>query len=341
MEPNPAFYKKQIRDLAYYQNGISAGNKFVLAEAITLIENNKEEKKSISENLLTWAYENNEVNSFRIAITGSPGAGKSTFIDYLGSSLAQKGYRIAVLTIDPSSSTTKVSILGDKTRMEKLSGLESVFIRPSPSGNILGGVGPNTKEAILLCEAAGYDRIIIETVGVGQSETEVSDLSDVNILILQPGAGDDLQGIKRGIVESADLAVVNKNDGHLSKAANETARFYKQSFVMFHHSIVDWKVPVLLVSSIENTGISSVLESLDMYKKIVQSKGIFTHRRDEQEKIWFQKQVPVLLLEMILSRFTFKNHFEEITENIKNKKSNAVLALREIRKLFQEILPPH
>jgi LAO/AO transport system kinase len=340
MESGPIPNKKRNRELSYYQEGISQGNKFVLAEAITLIESSKEDKKTMSENLLTWAYEHSKVKTIRIAITGSPGAGKSTFIDYLGYTLAEKGHRIAVLTIDPSSSSTKGSILGDKTRMEKLSGLESVFIRPSPSGNILGGVGPNTKEAILLCEAAGFEIIIIETVGVGQSETEVSDLSDINILVLQPGAGDDLQGIKRGIIESADFAVVNKCDGHLVQAAHETCRFYQQSFTLLHHHVKNWKVPVFMVSSLENKGISSILESLDKYQNLIRSSGILETRRADQEKLWFRKQVPVLLLELILKRSKYKTHFEYITANIKNHKINAVLALREIRKLFAEILPP-
>ncbi|MFZ1703299.1 MAG: methylmalonyl Co-A mutase-associated GTPase MeaB [Saprospiraceae bacterium] len=334
---NRPFHRKQKRDLAFFLEGISQKNKFVLAEAITLVESSTTDDKILSEQLLTWVYDQKAPSSMRIAVTGSPGSGKSTFIDYLGSSLANVGHHVAVLTIDPSSSTSKGSILGDKTRMETLLGMDNVFVRPSPSGNILGGVAPHTKEAILLCEAAGFDRILIETVGVGQSEVEVSYLTDVNVFILQPGAGDDLQGIKRGILENMDIVVVNKSDGTQKDLAKETANYYGQSFSLFHHPMVDWKIPVHLVSSLEKIGLSDVLLSLDRFEQLAKSKGTWTFKRRQQEIKWFQKMIPTLLLKWAYTHPSFTVEINQIEKELSQEEIHAVMALREVEKSIQKI----
>ena len=217
-------------------------------------------------------------HSVRIGITGVPGAGKSTLIDALGARLCEQGHRVAVLAVDPSSPRSGGSILGDKTRMEQLSRRPEVFIRPSPSGGTLGGVARRTREAMLLCEAAGFDAVIVETVGVGQSETAVADMVDMFLLLLAPGAGDELQGIKKGIVEIADAVLVNKADGDLEQAAERAARDYRNALHLLSAD-PDWQVPVLKTSAATGRGIADAWQAVADHRAAMQAAGRFETQR--------------------------------------------------------------
>jgi LAO/AO transport system kinase len=338
MSPPPYSHRnKKTKDLPYYLNGLAESNTFVLAEVITLIESTREDHQVLASTILTNLFEKSPKNeSLRIAITGSPGAGKSTFIDYFGCSLLQKGHKVAVLTIDPSSKSSGGSILGDKTRMEQLSVSEGAYIRPTASGNLLGGIAAHTKETILLCEAAGFDRIIIETVGVGQNEAEVSYITDINIFILQPGAGDDLQGIKRGVLENIDIAVVNKSDGDMKDLAIETVRHYTQSLAFFRHALQNWHIPVHQISSLEKRGVEQVLQSLDFFENESKKQGLFYVKRKEQELKWFEKQIPSLFWEWVMAKTTFKESVDTLKKEIENRQLNGVLAVRLYKNLIEK-----
>ena len=243
-------------------NRILSGDRKALAQGITLVESELLESKSLSQELFR-KLSNDPKQSIRIGITGAPGSGKSTFIDAIGSWLVSLGNKVAVLAIDPSSEISGGSILGDRTRMENLGKLEHAFVRASPASGHLGGINRKTWESIRLCEAAGYDYIFIETVGVGQSETEVRWVSDVVIFLALPGSGDSLQGIKRGIMEVADLIAVNKCDGDMVKAGREKARQLLQIIALIPHSLKNWKRPVLQISSIQDSAFDTILEHVN------------------------------------------------------------------------------
>lgn len=219
--------------------------------------------------------------SIRIGLSGTPGAGKSTFIEAFGSFLTGKGQKVAVLAVDPSSRRSGGSILGDKTRMERLSRDRNAFIRPSPAGTELGGVARRTREAILAVEAAGFDVVLVETVGVGQSETAVADMTDLFVLIHAPGGGDELQGVKRGIMELADMVVVNKADGDLKPAANRSAADLKGALHLMRPKHKGWVVPVLLVSALEEKGIAEVWQGIGGFRALLGEKGLAAARRTQ------------------------------------------------------------
>jgi LAO/AO transport system kinase len=301
---NPLFRPKNkpVRDVAYYAKGIHSGNRFVLSEAITLLESRNEIKRSLGIHILDQVYIS-ERKSVRIGITGTPGVGKSTFIEYFGGYLISQGHKVAVLAIDPSSQTYHGSILGDKTRMQSLSSHDRAYIRPTASGNVLGGTAAFTRDVMILCEAAGYDYIIIETVGVGQSETEVDTMVDVNMLLLQPGAGDDIQGIKRGIAEKADIFIINKADGHQLPLARQTKISYTSAIRLFHHETPGWQCPVIMFSSIKGTGFTDVYTSICDYISVLHAEGIFYKKRKLQDAGWYEKQA-MLLMQQMLYTFT-------------------------------------
>lgn len=270
-------------DKAVYVKKISENDRAYLSRAITLCESEKDEHQhfihSVLENLLKFTG-----NSIRIGISGTPGVGKSTFIEAIGPYLISKGHKVCVLAIDPSSEQTGGSILGDKTRMEKLSENPSAFIRPTPSRGHLGGVSAKTHEAILLCEAAGYDVIFIETVGVGQSEVKVSNMVDIFLLLMQPGAGDELQGIKRGILEVADLIAVNKADGDLLHAAESAASDLNNALHILRHD--DFFPSVKLISAATNSGIDVLWKEIENIKTYRQENGEWENKRAKQRSIW-------------------------------------------------------
>ncbi|MGE5478040.1 MAG: methylmalonyl Co-A mutase-associated GTPase MeaB [Bacteroidales bacterium] len=278
--------------------GVLAGQRRALARAITLIESTRPDHREAAEALLHRLLPHSG-RSVRIGITGVPGAGKSTFIEAFGLHVVNKGHRLAVLAVDPSSPRTGGSILGDKTRMEDLSRDERAFIRPSPSGCTLGGVARRTREAMLVCEAAGYDVIVVETVGVGQSETAVADMVDMFLLLLVPGGGDELQGIKKGIVELADAIVVNKADGDLVHAAARAARDYKNALHLLAPANAGWVVPVLTCSALEHMGIDSVWENVGQYRDAMDKAGRFAARRSEQAHAWMWNEVAETLMQAL------------------------------------------
>ncbi|MCB4809399.1 methylmalonyl Co-A mutase-associated GTPase MeaB [Tamlana sp. 62-3] len=261
-----------------------------LSRAITLIESNnpahQEKANKIIKNCLPHANK-----SIRIGITGVPGVGKSTFIETLGNHLILQGKKVAVLAVDPSSTVTKGSILGDKTRMENLAKNPKAFIRPSASGNTLGGVAKKTRETIILCEAAGFDVIIIETVGVGQSETTVASMVDFFLLLKLAGAGDELQGIKRGIIEMADTIAINKADGNNIKQAKLAKVEFNRALHYLPRKASQWQPQVLTCSALQNEGIVEIWEAILNYFEITKANQYFSHKRQEQDKYWLMQTI--------------------------------------------------
>lgn len=269
---------------------VIAGDRRALARAITLVESTRVDHRSDALGLLELIAEHGG-NAMRIAISGTPGVGKSTFIESFGKHVIDNGLRIAVLAIDPSSTLSGGSILGDKTRMELLTRNENAFIRPSPSGGTLGGVAARTREAMLLCEAAGFDIIVVETVGVGQSETVVSQMTDMFVLLLAPAGGDELQGIKRGIMELADFILINKADGDLEHIANKAASEYRLALQLIRPRSINWSVPVDTCSALAGTGVAESWRKMCEYREIMNLHGEFASRRAGQAKAWMYAEI--------------------------------------------------
>lgn len=294
------FLKKRKRTLNADElvQGILNGDISVLSSAITLVESNLEKHRVVADKIIEQCLPHSG-NSVRIGITGVPGVGKSTFIEALGVYLMEKGHKLAVLAIDPSSEQSGGSILGDKTRMEQLSAEQNAFIRPSPSSGSLGGVAQKTRETIILCEAAGFDTIFIETVGVGQSETKVHSMVDFFLLLMLAGAGDELQGIKRGIMEMADTIIINKADGDNLTKAKLAKKEYENALHLFPASNSGWIPNVLLTSAIKNTGIENVWNSISDYHKLTTKNQYWRHNRQQQAKYWMHETI----LEKLKSNF--------------------------------------
>ncbi len=278
------------QETAALGDGVLEGSRRALAQAITLIESTRHdhraEASALLQRLTPYAGK-----SIRLGISGAPGVGKSTFVEALGNHVIDAGHRVAVLTVDPSSAISGGSILGDKTRMELLSRRSAAYIRPSPSGNTLGGVTRRSREALILCEAAGFDVIIVETVGVGQSETKVADMTDMFVLLLLPGAGDELQGIKRGIMELADLILINKADDDLQALAGRTAAEYRNALRLLHPRSADWTVEVRTCSARDNVGIDEAWETVLKHRDVLEASGQFTTRRAAQARDWMWSEV--------------------------------------------------
>lgn len=285
LNPNRSNQIRKELSTKDYVDGILNGDRSVLARAITLIESRKTQNRKQAEVIIEECLPHSG-NSFRLGITGVPGVGKSSFIESFGTQIIQNNHKLAVLAIDPSSEKSRGSILGDKTRMEKLSNNENAFIRPSPASDALGGVARKTRESIILCEAAGYDYIIVETVGVGQSETAVHSMVDFFLLLLLPGAGDELQGIKRGIVEMADMIAINKADGNKIDAAKLAKIEYKNALHLYPPNEKDWDVPVNLCSALYGDGITEIIELLNNYSKSMKDKALFDKLREKQNQYW-------------------------------------------------------
>jgi len=270
--------------------GVLAGNRRALARAITLIESTRNDHRYAASELLQRLTPH-AGKSIRLGITGVPGVGKSTFVEALGIHVVDAGHQVAVLSVDPSSAISGGSILGDKTRMELLSRRREAYIRPSPSGNTLGGVTRRSREAMILCEAAGFDVIIVETVGVGQSETKVAEMTDMFVLLLLPGGGDELQGIKRGIMELADLILINKADNDLQAVAGRSAAEYRNALRLLHPRSAGWKVEVRTCSAREGVGIDEAWETALRYRDLLEANGQFTARRAAQARTWMWSEV--------------------------------------------------
>jgi len=269
---------------------IRAGNRRVMARAITKLESTRDEDHAAGQAILESLIEDSG-NAIRVGITGPPGVGKSTFIEALGLQLVEQGKRVAVLAVDPSSPVTGGSILGDKTRMERLSVKPEAFIRPSPSGGSLGGVAHRTREVMLLCEAAGYDVILIETVGIGQSEVAVSSMVDFFLVLLLPSGGDELQGIKKGVIELADALVVNKADGPMESTAQRTRVDYASALDLIRGMNDEWRPRALAASAIESEGVSEVWEAIVEHHELTSRNGALEARRRDQARDWMWKLV--------------------------------------------------
>jgi LAO/AO transport system kinase len=270
------------------REGILNGNRTMLARAITLVESNAPAHQASAQELLAGLMDRTG-KSIRIGITGVPGAGKSTTIETLGTRLCEAGHQVAVLAVDPSSSVTKGSILGDKTRMEKLSRHPKAFIRPSPTGGCLGGVARKTRETLMLCEAFGFDVILLETVGVGQSEVTVRSMVDFFMLVLIAGAGDELQGIKKGVIELADLIVVNKADGDNLQRARMAKAEYNRVLSFLQPSTEGWKTKAVMASARTGEGIGMLWEKVEAFRETTQSSGVFEKRRQNQNLDWMRE----------------------------------------------------
>jgi len=279
-------------------DGIKSGNKRLIAKAITLVESTKAEHRNQAEELLKQILPL-AGSSIRVGITGVPGAGKSTFIENFGRLAISQGKRVAVLAIDPSSAINKGSILGDKTRMEELAKEENAFIRPSPSSGFLGGVANTTFETMMICEAAGYDYILIETVGVGQSEVLVADITDVFLFLKIIGGGDELQGIKRGIMEMVDIIFINKVDENNLQKAKNTKLELKRALDFLPAKEKDWKVPVLLGSALNNEGLNDVYQKIDDFislkKKTKRFEEVRTQQSEKRFEYWVQEYILALM----------------------------------------------
>lgn len=281
-------------NLEQYAAGILTGNRVVLSQAITLVESALESDQALASALVQELLPHTGY-SVRIGITGVPGVGKSTFIEAFGKMLLHLGKKVAVLAVDPSSQLTKGSILGDKTRMEDLALDKRAFIRPSPAGSTLGGVSGKTREAMLLCEAAGFDVILIETVGVGQSETAVKGMVDFFLLLMLSGAGDELQGIKKGIMEMADAVVIHKADGDHLQDAQKAKSNYQNALHLFRENKKNWSPKVVLASSISGMGLDQIWSLVQEYEEKVKSSGFWESTRSTQRLHWLEDQLQELL----------------------------------------------
>lgn len=310
-----------------------ARNRRALAKSITLVESvNPQDRKAALELLDRVSMHTG--NSIRIGISGSPGVGKSTFIEAFGMRLIDAGHRVCVLTIDPSSRLTGGSILGDKTRMNVLSSHPDAYIRPTPSGARLGGVARRTREVILLAEAAGFDIVLIETVGVGQSEISVADMTDLFMLLLQPASGDELQGIKRGVMELADIIIVNKSDGKLEHAANATASSYLQALGLMKskpkNKTCQWSVPVLSCSSTTGKGLGQVQEKIETYVSVLREHGVFDSHRQKQAQHWFEEEVLANLQDAMNSNPALVKQVTKFKELVSTKQQTPVSAATQL-----------
>jgi LAO/AO transport system kinase len=295
-EPGPEL----AQETAALADSVLDGNRRALAQAITLIESTRLDHRAAASALLQQLMPH-AGNSIRLGISGVPGVGKSTFVEALGNHVIDAGHRVAVLTVDPSSAISGGSILGDKTRMELLSRRPEAYIRPSPAGTTLGGVTRRSREALILCEAAGFDVVIVETVGVGQSETKVADMTDMFVLLQLPGGGDELQGIKRGIMELADLILINKADDGLQTLAERSAAEYRSALSLLHPRLANWKVEVQTCSARDGMGIAEAWDVVLQHRETLESSGQLTQRRAAQARDWMWSEVSDSLIATLQS----------------------------------------
>ncbi|MBO6946984.1 MAG: methylmalonyl Co-A mutase-associated GTPase MeaB [Rhodospirillales bacterium] len=312
-------------------NGVLEGNRRALARLITRIESTRRDHRlQASEAIARLLPDTGK--SIRIGISGVPGVGKSSFIETFGLHVVEQGHKVAVLAVDPSSPKHGGSILGDKTRMEKLARHPGAYVRPSPSGGSVGGVARRTRETIMAVEAAGFDVVLVETVGVGQSEYAVADLVDMFVLLVAPGGGDDLQGIKKGIVEMADLLVVTKNDGDLQKAANRAYQDYWSALRMLGGGHAVWKPEVMRCSAHTGNGIPEVWEKIEKYRDVMTEAGLIDERRAEQAASWMWEEVTSTLLAEVRKKGSLGHKMEE---DVRSGNRTPADAAAEILKQFE------
>lgn len=312
---------KQRLKASDYIKGIRSGDRIVLSRAITLIESSLPADRTLAQTIIEKLLSATG-RSLRIGITGAPGVGKSTFIEAFGKFLTSQNKKVAVLAVDPSSQKTKGSILGDKTRMDELSKDALAYVRPSATGSSLGGVAQRTRETILLCEAAGYEIVLIETVGVGQSETEVRNMTDFFLLLMLSGAGDELQGIKKGIMEMADGIVITKSDGDNIKRARQAQADYQHALHLFQPSESEVTPKVLLASAQEKKGMKEIWRSIEEFQLKTQSNGFFKRQREQQNLLWFQTHFHQMLLHRVMNH----KNIEQLIQVMKQKISHAEIS---------------
>jgi LAO/AO transport system kinase len=331
---NTASAVRKRLPLEQYVEGVLGGNRMVLARAITVIESDLPADGELAARLLDSVLPHSG-HSRRVGITGVPGVGKSTFIDALGMHLIRDcGENVAVLSVDPSSPISGGSILGDKTRMERLAVEDRAFIRPSPSRGHLGGVARRTRETILLCEAAGYRNILVETVGVGQSETAVRSMTDFFLLLMLAGAGDELQGMKRGIIEMLDGMAITKADGD-NKPKTERARIeYSHALHLFPASADGWAPPVMTCSSLSNEGIAEVWRMVLDHRQLMESNGFFTKRRSRQALEWMNELVMLGLEESFRANHAVASRLPRLQEEVRRGQVTPFAASREVLRMF-------
>ncbi|MBT4161066.1 MAG: methylmalonyl Co-A mutase-associated GTPase MeaB [Gammaproteobacteria bacterium] len=293
---------------------LTSGSRRALAKSITLIESKRAQDREAAVSLIETVLPHTG-DSLRIGISGVPGVGKSTFIESFGLNLISQGKKVAVLAVDPSSPIAGGSILGDKTRMPELSRAENAFIRPSPSAGVMGGIAQRTRESILLCEAAGYDVILIETVGVGQSEVEVYGMVDFFMLLMVPNSGDDLQGIKRGITELVDGVVINKADGESMGLAMQTKQFYQTAFNIFRTNEA-WKPKILTCSALERKGLDDVWTMVCDFEQMAKENGMLDRRRRDQNVAWLKKLITIELEQRIMSSDEVKQSYPDLETRV-------------------------
>lgn len=321
--------KRKKLTIEEYVDGLLKGDRTILSKAITLIESSLPEHQQLAQQIIEKCLPY-AGKSIRIGISGVPGAGKSTFIEALGKYITQHQHQLAVLAIDPSSERSRGSILGDKTRMEELSNDPKAFIRPSPSAGSLGGVARKTRETVILCEAAGFDVVFIETVGVGQSETAVHSMVDFFLLIQIAGAGDELQGIKRGIMEMADGIVINKADGSNKEKAELAAAEFRNALHLFPPTKSGWIPKVLTCSSLHKTNIDNVWKMIIEYLQLTQQNHFFDDRRREQSKYWMYETIHNQLRDNFYQNEAIKKLIEKAEEDVLNDKVSSFIAARKL-----------
>lgn len=317
-----------------YVEGVLLGNRMILSRAITLIESQLSSDKDLAQKVLEQLLPHTG-QSMRIGITGVPGVGKSTFIEAFGKQLTAQGKKLAVLAIDPTSQRSKGSIMGDKTRMEELSHDPLAYIRPSPSSGTLGGVANKTRETILLCEAAGFNVIFVETVGVGQSETVVKGMVDFFLLLVLAGAGDELQGIKKGIMEMADAVVITKADGTNQSATQQAVIEYQNAFHLFPATDNGWFPQVKTCSAIEKRGLHEIWNMILEYDKLVKANGFYLQNRQYQNLEWMHSLIRYALEEQFYQHYIIKEKMAEIETNVQNGKWLPIRAATYLLNIFK------
>jgi LAO/AO transport system kinase len=315
-----------VTDLA---DRVRSGDRRALARSITLVESTRPDRRAAAAALVDSVLAATGA-AIRVGVSGTPGAGKSTFIDELGTSLTAAGHRVAVLAVDPSSRRSGGSIMGDKTRMERLARDPHAFIRPSPSGGSIGGVARRTREAALVCEAAGFDVVIIETVGVGQSETAVADMVDCFLIVAAPGGGDELQGIKRGIMELADVVVVNKADGDLLPAARRAVADYRQALHLQRPKHPGWSPPVVAVSALQGTGIDEAWAEVEKLSAHLRASGALDALRSAQAAAWMWDEIRERLVESFRADEAVAERWDEVDAAVRAGRISPTTAAREL-----------
>ena len=332
---NPYFVRKKRRSMSTdeYVQGILDGNITILAQAITLIESNNPQHYAQAQEIIERCLPHSG-KSVRIGITGVPGAGKSSFIEAVGNMVTSYNHKLAVLAIDPSSERSGGSILGDKTRMESICHNPNIFVRPSPSAGSLGGVARKTRETIVLCEAAGFDVIFIETVGVGQSETAVHSMVDMFMMLQISGAGDELQGIKRGIMEMADMMVITKADGENIKKAELAKAQYQGALRLFPLPESEWRPQVYTCSSREGTGLEEVWQGVEQYLQHIELNGYFMANRNRQNKYWMYETINETLKSSFYNNPEIESRLADVEQRVLDAKLSSFIAAKELLDIY-------